>query len=357
MTTNETGPAPEVLDQDLLLAEIYAEVERRRATGELPAGLEAELDRAFAELAPAGGAGDDEALVLERVQRASFIEPRVPLEDLRPPKSQVKRVLFKLMAWYVHFVTDQVTAFGGAVTTALRHHDRRIAALEEGGAELPAHLRAELDRVPERPVPVGLRQALIEVLAPVDGRVLVAESGDGSLLTELRRSGIDAYGAEPRRSRLPAALRNGLEVRAMTGAGHLRQLPDSRLAAVVLTGSAVERTMPAGLAELAALAARVVVPGGLVAVVSPSPEAWLSLDAGPAADLSPGHPLRPATWSQLLTSAGLEVLATVAAEPVRPLPAVDADTPGAGALAELVQRLAPLLAPSPGYLVTARRPW
>ena len=354
--TDETGTPAEALDQDLLLAEIYAEVERRRATGELPAGLEAELDRAFAELAPAGAAGDDDALALERVQRTSFIQPRVPLEDLRPPKSQVKRVLFKLMAWYVHFVTDQVTAFGGAVTTALRNHDRRIAALEEGGAELPERLRTELDRLPDRPLPEPLQQALVDVLSGVDGRVLVAESGEGTLLQALRQAGIDAYGAEPRRSRLPTALRKGLEVRATTGAEHLRQLADGRLGAVLLTGSPVERATPAALAELAALAARVVAPGGLVSVLSPSPEAWFAVDTGPVADLAPGRPLRPATWAHLLTSAGLAVLDTVDAEPVQPLPSVDATGPAAEAVGELLRRLRPLLAPSPGYLVTARRP-
>jgi hypothetical protein len=354
MTTEESAvPAP--LDQELLLAEIYQEVERRRASGDLPPEFEADLDRAFAELAPAGAVGDDSALALERVQRTAFIQPRIPLEHLPPPKSQVKRVLFKLMAWYVHFVTEQVTAFGGSVAAALRHHDQRLTALEEGGAQLPARLRVELDRMEDPPLPGELVRATVEALSGVEGRVLVAESGDGGLLRALRHAGLDAYGAEPRRSRLPAALRDGLEVRATPALEHLRLLGEDRLGAVVLAGGPVERGAPVAQAELAARAARVVRGGGVVLVVSQSPEAWATTDVGPAADLSPGRPLRPATWVHLLSTAGLEGAELTTAPPERPLPALDPDTPGADRLSEVLERLAPLVAPSPGYLVRARR--
>lgn len=353
MSAEETARDTAEVDQDLLLAEIYEEIERRRSTGELPAELERELDRAFAELAPPGAVGDDGALAIERVQRTSFIQPRVPLEHLRPPVSQVKRVLFKLMAWYVHFVTDQVTAFGGAVTQALRSQDQRLTALEEGGAQLPERLRAELDRLPERPVPDSLVEAVVDALTGVRGRVLVAEAGDGFLLRALHAAGIDAYGAEPRRSRLPQALRDGLEIRPTTALEHLRVLADARLGAVVLAASATERSAPVVQAELAAQAARAVGRQGQVLVLSQTPRAWA--DAGPVADLAPGRPLRPATWAHLLQSVGLAEVSTTLADPVRPLPPVDPELPGSAALAELLERLGPVLAPAPAYLVSARR--
>lgn len=354
---DQAGPtaAGDGLDHELLLAEIYAEVERRRSSGELPGELERDLDRAFAELAPAGAVGDGSALALERVQRTSFIQPRVPLEDLRPPVSQVKRVLFKLMAWYVHFVTDQVSAFGGAVTQALRNHDQRLTSLEEGGPPVPERVAAELDRLPDPPAPAALVDAVAAAVVGVPGRVLVAEAGDGALLRALLQAGVPAYGAEPRRSRLPQALREGLEIRPTTGLEHLRLLADGRLGAVVLAGSAVERATTVAQSELAAEAARAVAPGGKVLVLSRTPEAWLLDDAGPAADLAPGRPLRPATWAHLLTSAGCTVSATTSAPSPEVVPPVDAEVPGAEQLNALIDRLAPLVAPAPAYLVTAQR--
>jgi SAM-dependent methyltransferase len=354
MTTQRSSPADVALDHELLLAEIYAEVDRRRASGELPADLERQLDRAFAEVAPPG-AIDDDAMVLERVQRAAFIEPRVPLAQVRQPIRLVKRVLFKLMAWYVHFVTEQVTVLGAAVVAALRSHDGRLRDLEGGGGAVPESLRAELDRCTDPPVPGTLLQAALGAVAGVDGRVLVADSGEGAVLRALRGAGVDAYGAEPRRSRLPRALRDGLEVRSDLAIDHLRALADDRLGALVLVGAAADRSVPATYAELVAEAGRVVAPGGRLVVVSQTPEAWLAGDGGPAADLSPGRPLRPATWAHLLAQAGFAVDEPVVAPPSNALPVLDAATPGAGELNALMTRLGPLVAPAPAYLVSARR--
>jgi SAM-dependent methyltransferase len=353
--TIEDRPSGE-LDHELLLAEIYAEVVRRRASGELPADLERQLDQAFAEVAPPGAVGDARTVLIERVQRSSFIEPRVPLDDLRPPVSQVKRVLFKLMAWYVHFVTDQVSALGGAVAAALRGHEDRLVALEQGGTEVPAKLRSRLDRLPERPPHPDLLRLVTESLAGTQGRVVVGDFGDGSVLRALRAVGVDAYGTEPRPSRLPSALREGFEIRPTTVLEHLEVLGADRLAAVVLVGSPVERSVPLAQARLAEAAARVIRPGGSLLVLSTTPDAWLRGDLEPLADLAPGRPLRVATWAYLLTEAGLAGVATHHAPPNRPLPVVDPTAEDGAIVAELIERLTPLLAPPEAYLLIARRP-
>lgn len=355
MTTEHAPGATSGFDHELFLAEVYDEVERRRSSGELPPDLEAELDRAFAELAPAGAVGDDSALLLERVERAAFIEPRVPLEHLRPPVSLIKRVLFKLMAWYVHFVTEQVTAFGGAVTGVLRNHDSRLRTIETAGPPVPPELRAELDRLGDVPPPAPLVEAAVGALAAPVGRVAVAEVGDGSVLRALRAAGVDAYGVEPRRARLADVLRDGLEVRTATAVAHLRDVGEGRLGGVVLN-AVVERGAPAVQVELATRAARAVAPGGAVLVLSRSPEAWAASLDDPTVDLAPGRPLRPATWRHLLGRAGLVVddVHLAPADPaLEPLPE---GTPGAEQLNAVLERISAHVAPAPAYLVVARRP-
>ena len=50
------------VDLDLVIAEIYDAVAQRRASGELPADLEAELDAEFANYAPNAVTGDSLAV-------------------------------------------------------------------------------------------------------------------------------------------------------------------------------------------------------------------------------------------------------------------------------------------------------
>lgn len=309
--SDPTSDAPAV-DHELLLAEIYEEVSRRRDAGEIPADLERELDQAFLEIAPPGAAGDDSALLVERVERAAFIDVQMPLDEVRPPVRQVKTGLRKLMAWYLHYVTQQVNAFASAAAGLGRSLDERVRALEEGTSTLPRSVRDELDRIGPRTYPQEALDAAAAALREVTDRVVVAHCGDATLVRRLRDADADAYGVEPRRALTTGALRTGIEVRATTALEHLRAVPAERLGGVVLL-DVTDTSTPNVAVELAHNAARVLRPGGVVAVVATTPAAWHDEAMAPLSDLVPGRPLHAATWQHIFRGRGLDVDDTVVA--------------------------------------------
>src|SRR5690606_19622705 len=124
--------------------------------GEIPPDLERELDRVFVELAPAGAAGDDDALLVERVEQAAFIDIHVPLESQRAPIVKVKTGLRKLMAWYMHLITQQINGFTSSAAGLAKSLHLRVRALEEGTVELPRIVRDELDALGAQPYPTDV---------------------------------------------------------------------------------------------------------------------------------------------------------------------------------------------------------
>jgi hypothetical protein len=302
------------IDHELLLAEIYEEVARRRDDGEIPPDLERDLDRVFAELAPPGAAGDDGAVLVERVEQAAFIDVQVQLEGAKPGVLQVKSGLRKLMAWYMHWVTEQVNGFTSAAAGLGRSLHLRVRALEDGTVELPRIVRDELDALGAQAYPADVLDRAVDAFAGGTGRVVVAHCGDASLVRRLRSAGVDAYGVEPRRALTTTALREGLEIRATTAIEHLRALPDERVDGVLLL-DVTDTSTPNVAVELVEHAVRASRTGGTVVVVSTSPDEWRSGRCAPRSDLVPGQPLQPVTWSHMLRRRGLEVTAAPASDP------------------------------------------
>lgn len=295
------------VDLHAVVDEIYAEAARRRRSGEIPAGLERELDAAFAKVAPPAAVGDDLAAVIERVERASFIDVDVPTASNRPGVAPVKQVLRKSMAWYLRYVAQQVSGLGSAVTRGLSLVDAKLVALEEATPGADPRVRAELLAVPPAVVPPGFHPVLVEAAAagPDGGRVLHTECGEGSLVLALLAAGVAAYGVDPRRELLGGAARRAADVRAEAALPHVRSLPDANLAGVVLSG--VTDTAPVGVqVALADEVVRLVRPGGCVAVLVTDPSTWPPV----VQDLAPGRPLQAATWEHLLTSRGCTVAGT-----------------------------------------------
>ena len=72
---------------------------------------------------------------------------------------------------------------------------------------------------------------------------------------------------------------------------------------LLLTG-VVDRLRPGAARALAQLAARRLVPGGVVVLVSMRPEVAVAMDPV-AADLASGRPVHPVTWCHLLARYGL----------------------------------------------------
>lgn len=293
--STETGTEGENAPGDYLaavMAEIDEEAHRRR--GELPARFERELDALFLEHAPMGSRQGDMSAALRMVDASVFIDPVVPVASQRPAGAAVKKGLRSLNLWYIGFVTHQVSKFATAVSRSLHLVDGQLQ---------------ELRRLvpPASPVPVVApgdagawwRTAVLQALAGVDGRVLHAACGDGWLVRALRSNGADAYGVDPRPDAIERSELEGTDLRAEDALGHLRSVEPFSLAGVVLSGvvggmGAGERT------ELLALLADRLASDGVLVVHSLTPAAWFDDGAPVEADLAPGHPLRPATWSHVL---------------------------------------------------------
>lgn len=281
----------DTIDHPQLLAEIDAEVRRRRESGELPADFERELDLVFARFAPVHAIGDDFAQVLERTEQSTHMDVLAPVASRTPGVGFAKRVIRKAVIWEVRYVAQQVSTFAFGITRAVRLLGERVDGLERSapgaGGRLLAMARAEaplIDTGHWGPV-------VVDAVVGSPGRVVHAECGGGELVAHLAAAGVDAYGVDPSEQVPPA----GIELRVDDAIEHLRAVTDSSLGGVVL--SRCVDLLPLGvLTEMVDLVRTKLAPGGVAVVLGTHPEAW----TGVAADLAPGKPLHPDTWCRLL---------------------------------------------------------
>ena len=111
------------VDVTALVAEIETTVARRRAAGEYPAELLAQL---HAEFSPEEGAEPPETLAL--IQSARPLHSTKPV--LGPAIVAAKKVVRRLLSWYVHPIAHDQTRFNDAIVRDLRGVERRLARLE-----------------------------------------------------------------------------------------------------------------------------------------------------------------------------------------------------------------------------------
>lgn len=319
--TNDTevgdSDANDSVDLDLVIAEIYDAVAQRRASGELPADLEAELDAEFANYAPNAVSGDSLSGVLSQADKAVTIDVDAPTAG-RFPAGPVKKGVRKLTFWYMQYLANQVSSFGSATVRALRMLDRRVTVVEQATPGASRTVANTLDAIDPAPLPGPTVKAVVASLSGVRGRVLHTECGSGELVRALADAGLDAYGAEPRRRLLAPALRDGLEIRPDSATDHLTAMAPAALGALVISGT---DTRPTGAqVHLADLAARAVASGGRLVVLGSQPEAWAAAIPIVVADLAPGRPLHAETWEALLAGKGFDVteVLDVAAAPEVP---------------------------------------
>jgi hypothetical protein len=292
---NDAGGVPVDLEQ--VRREIAAEVRARRAAGDYPPGFERELDALFDRFAPPE-ASENFDVALARAEETVAVEPVIPIASRNPALLVLKRVVSKLIGWYHIWLVQQITALGATITHALRLLGGRVETLERHTGD-EARVRSEGARiVPDRDDTVW-ESRVIDAVRGADGRVLVAECGDGTLLAAIVAAGVDAYGVEPRRAVADEAIARGLEVRADEASGHLRAVEEKGLGGVVLRGC-VERLTAGELLLLADLACERLQPGARVVVCSVMPEAWGRGRTAVEADLSPGRPFHAATWRSVL---------------------------------------------------------
>jgi hypothetical protein len=340
---------------DKVMAEIDAEVRRRRASGDIPPGLERELDELFLEFSPVGMAGKArlrETLTL--VDGAAYIDMAVPTASEKAVGSQVKRLIRSSISWYMSFIVHQVVKFAWATSRMFHVVVDHVENLEEAVAaqrvpDLPDSVAPVLD------VSTGWWvEGALAALSGIRGRVLHADCGDGALLDQLIAAGVDAYGVDPTDQLVEDAADRGLDVRAERGLEHLDVVGGEELAGIVLSGS-VQWLSPNQRDRLVDLLATRLAIGGVLVLHSATPEHW-ALTASPMVrDLAPGHPLHPETWSHLLSVRGFVPSTITTGGGERRVDLVPADAAGSDRIneaIEVVNRM--LLGPNEYLLVTAR---
>ena len=296
----------DAVDLQLVLREIDEEVAARRASGDFPPGMERDLDLIFARFAPAMTSGDDLDALLEQADRGAFVDVDVPTGSKLPAVSIVKKVLRKLMSWYLRYVAQQVSVFAGSTVSAMRLLGKRVVALEAATPGADPVVREAARRAASPPELASLAAAITEHLRVASGRVLVAECGDGELVRTLLDAGLDAYGCDHRLALSEAAALAGLDVRADDALDHLRAVDHEALGALVLAG-VVDRSPIGTQLALADLAADVLATGGRLALVGTDPGEWGRSTSVVEADLAPGKPLHAETWVHLLQERGFRV--------------------------------------------------
>jgi hypothetical protein len=126
--TGDTEPPPP--DVEAIVGELLAEVEAKRAAGAYPAGL---LERLHTAFHPDEGLEPPEVSVL--------IESARPLQSdhavIGPVIVFGKRVMRRLLAWYVAPIAKDQTHFNLAILRELRALEERVARFEESPAPTP----------------------------------------------------------------------------------------------------------------------------------------------------------------------------------------------------------------------------
>ncbi len=318
MVPVETTPPPETDPSDPaerarylaeVMADIDAEVGRRRASGDLPVGLEQELDELFLEFSPVGLHGKARLReTLSLVDRSAYVDIAVPVASQKVVGTYVKRLIRKSMGWYIGFIVHQIVKFAWSVSRMLHvvvdHVEDLEAAVEvQRTPPLPSSVIPGAD-----PGTAWWAPEAVSALAGVDGRVLHADCGTGSLLDDLVAAGVDAYGVDPSGSATEAPIARGLDVRAESLLDHLDVVADDALGGMVVTGS-VQWLHPNERDRLVGLMGSRLAIGGVLVLHSATPESWMGSISPVVSDLAPGRPLHAETWGQLLGDRGFRMTA------------------------------------------------
>ncbi len=316
-----------------VVAEIEAQVSQLRAAGQVPPGLEDELDRCFEDVAEVSLAAVGTAMSGVSGPAADPIASSagpMSLAQLRKKATTAARRLLGPSFRRLERRGALGVARLGEVASIRAHvtvdHWERIAARSPWASRVLSAARpgeaatsAAGTRHPsiEGPLLAWVLERL-SVAAPgeareVPGLVLHAECGNGRVVEALAARGLDARGADPRS---PVRADGDTRIVAAGALEYLGATLSGTLDGLLLTG-VVDRLRPGEGRALAQLAARCLAPGGVVVLVSARPEAVVAMDPV-AADLAHGRPLHPVTWCHLLARYGLSVLATFEPDPSEP---------------------------------------
>lgn len=305
------------------------EADEAEGPGELDAnhpltGAETELLESFARLAPAGSHrwNFEESMSRLNPQPPPVTTPVHPWAGLpddlwaRGRSAQVgQRMVGDVLAaaadWLAADSRAAVTEAAGAQVQqftaawdALRYLAARLERLERG-SDVLADLFPDLARdVPEADVgPWAGHLADWFIRPEAEGPVVHGESGDGSLLRALDAAGYQARGIEPRADRVWAGA-GGPAVALGEVTERLADADDGELSGLILSGCIDRLSLP-GKLLLIELAVGKTAPGATVAVLPTDQQAWADGCPVTVADLAPGRPMHPETWTAAFERVGL----------------------------------------------------
>jgi predicted SAM-dependent methyltransferase len=234
------------VDPGAIVAEIEAEVRRKRAAGEYPEAL---LARLRSEFRP-----DD---ALEPPEVLALLEPARPLRSERPLAGRGivfgKRVIRRFISWYVAPIAQDQTRFNVAVVRELRALERRLARLETVWPE-----PNDRPQVSTAPPPSADELTTARV-----GAALTAMKGVAPAVVVVA-GGSTTYAAEL------VARRPQVEVVEGDALDRLRSASAASASAVVLP-CVLPRLSPRELLEIIPLCARVLRQDGLLLCDAPDP--------------------------------------------------------------------------------------
>jgi SAM-dependent methyltransferase len=305
------------------------------------------------------------------------------------PKGFAKRVLRKLMRWYVEPLAADQRVFNDSLlklVDALSERADTAAAAREEVERLVHEFEERLARIERRgvvspgPAPVPVTVATQPAAAAVpdyfafesrmrgsvesirerqrryvaDFReaapVLDVGCGRGELLALLREAGVEARGIDADADMVAFARGEGLDVEQADVVVHLEGLDDGSLGGIFM-GQVVEHLPPSTLVRALRLAAAKLRPGGLLVAETINPLSPIAL-RNYFADLTHAQPLVPETLELLARQAGFaETEVRFLNEPADRL--TEPDDP---VIAANVRRLNELLFAPLDYALVARTP-
>lgn len=294
-----------------LNAQIEREVRKKRSEGAFPPAFERRLKMIFEQLVPPGsgnGRKDFEAL-LRSSDRAAYFDIDVPTSSQKPGVAKLKKILRMTQAWYLNYLAQQLNNFSTNLMRLLYLFDTRVKKLESSiEMKYATDPRGRLVK-PLYPN-LDLPEPLINLLGSISGRVLVADCGNGEIVSKLIQAGLDAYGVDSFGEMLETPVEKALDLRWQTIPEHLAEIADKSLAAIFLQGS-IDLISSVDKLYLVMESLRVVNSDAILVIGSIDPEHYRSSEEFVIQrDISPGTPFEPETWAFVLDRLGVREISS-----------------------------------------------